>query len=84
MLKTAPAAVVLPRLAAQHLREHRKRQNTQRLALDEAWREHGLVSASIIGTPIEPRNINRLIDLAEFRRLARYRRRRLLARRPGR
>jgi hypothetical protein len=49
----------LPRLGVQQLREHRKRQNAQRLALDEAWREHGFVFASTIGTPIEPRNINR-------------------------
>ena len=59
---TSRRTVVLPRLAAQHLREHRKRQNAQRLALGEAWREHGLVFASTIGTPIEPRNINRRWD----------------------
>jgi integrase len=40
----------------------RKRQIAQRLRLGEAWREHGLVSASTIGTPIEPRNINRRWD----------------------
>ena len=43
--------VVLPKLAVRHLREHRKRQNARRLALGEAWREHGLVCASTIGTP---------------------------------
>ena len=59
---TSRRTVVLPRLAAQHLREHRKRQNAQRLALGEAWREHGLVFASTIGTPIEPRNVNRRWD----------------------
>ena len=59
---TSRRTVVLPRLAVQHLREHRKRQNAQRLALGEAWREHGLVFASTIGTPIEPRNINRRWD----------------------
>jgi len=59
---TSRRAVVLPRLAVRHLREHRKRQNARRLALGEAWREHGLVFASTIGTPIEPRNINRRWD----------------------
>ena len=39
---------VVPRLAVQHLREHRKRQNAQRLALGEAWREHGKLAASLI------------------------------------
>src|SRR5262249_57377626 len=59
---TSRRTVVLPRLAVRRLREHRKRQNAQRLALGEAWREHGLVFASTIGTPIEPRNINRRWD----------------------
>jgi integrase len=54
--------VVLPRLAVRYLREHRKRQNTERLTLGEAWRDHGLVFASWVGTPIEPRNINRRWD----------------------
>ena len=43
---TSRRTVVLPRLAIRHLREHRKRQNAHRLALGEAWREHGLVFAS--------------------------------------
>ncbi len=34
----------------------------------DAWREHGLVFASTIGTPIEPRNVNRRWD--ELRRKA--------------
>ena len=59
---TSRRTVVLPKLAIRHLREHRKRQNARRLALGEAWREHGLVFASTIGTPIEPRNINRRWD----------------------
>lgn len=54
--------IALPKVAVRHLREHRKRQNARRLALGEAWREHGLVSACTIGTPIEPRNINRRWD----------------------
>jgi integrase len=54
--------VILPRLAIRCLREHRKRQNTERLTLGEAWQDHALVFASSIGTPIEPRNINRRWD----------------------
>jgi integrase len=59
---TSRRTVVLPKLAIRHLREHRKRQTAQRLKLGEARREHGLVFASTIGTPIEPRNINRRWD----------------------
>ena len=54
--------VVLPKLAVRYLREHKKRQNAERLALGDAWREHGLVFASSVGTPIEPRNVNRRWD----------------------
>jgi len=42
--------------------------DVMRLALGEAWRERGLVFASSIGTPIEPRNVNRRWD--ELRRKA--------------
>ena len=52
----------MPKLAIRHLRELRKQQDARRLTLGEAWREHGLVFASTIGTPIEPRNINRRWD----------------------
>jgi integrase len=51
-----------------YLREHKKRQDAERRALGDAWREHGLVFASSIGTPIEPRNVNRRWD--ELRRKA--------------
>ena len=46
--------VVLPKLAVRYLREHKKRQAAERLAPGDAWREHGLVFASSVGTPIEP------------------------------
>jgi integrase len=45
-----------------HLQEHKKRQDAERLALGDTWREHGLVFASTIGTPIKPRNVNRRWD----------------------
>ncbi len=41
------------------LREHRARQNERRLALGEVWRDHGLVFASEVGTPIQGRNLLR-------------------------
>ena len=60
--------VVLPRFAMRHLQEYKKRQDAERQALGDAWREHGPVFASSIGTPIEPRNVNRRWD--ELRRKA--------------
>jgi hypothetical protein len=36
--------------------------DAERQALAEAWRENGLVFASSIGTPVEPRNVNRRWD----------------------
>ena len=51
---TSVRTVVLPRLAVRFLREHRTRQNTERLTLSEAWQDHGLVFASSVGTPLEP------------------------------
>jgi integrase len=55
-------SVVLPKIAVRYLEEHRNRQDNERLELGEAWREHGLVFASSVGTPIEPRNVNRRWD----------------------
>jgi integrase len=59
---TSVRAVVLPRIAVRYLQEHRGRQDAERLTLGNGWREHGLVFASSIGTPIEPRNVNRRRD----------------------
>jgi len=69
-LKTSSArrTVVLPQFAVRHLREHKNRQEAERLVLGDAWREHGLVFASSVGTPVEPRNVNRRWD--ELRRKA--------------
>ena len=65
---SARRTVVLAQFAARHLEVHKKRQDAERLALGDTWREHGLVFASSIGTPIEPRNVNRRWD--ELRRRA--------------
>jgi hypothetical protein len=60
--------VVLPWLAVRHLKEHKKRQDAEGQALEEVWRKHGLVFASSVGIPVEPRNVNRRWD--ELRRRA--------------
>jgi integrase len=60
-----------PCLAA--LREHEKHQDEERRAAGERWQETGLVFTTGIGTPIEPRNLNRtftkLCDDAGIRRV---------------
>jgi integrase len=59
---TSLRVVVIPKLAVSSLTKHRARQDAERLSLGEAWRDHGLVFASSVGTPVEPRNINRRWD----------------------
>ncbi len=49
-------------MAVRSLTEHRERQNRERLTLGDAWRDHSLVFASSVGTPIDPRNVNRRWD----------------------
>ena len=44
------------------LRSHRTRQLEERLALGSNWQENGFVFTSTIGTPLEPRNLNRTFD----------------------
>ena len=55
-------ALPLPSLLVAALRVHRSRQLEERLALGSDWQESGYVFVSTIGTPIEPRNINRTFD----------------------
>jgi integrase len=54
--------VELPSVCVDALRSHKVRQATERLAAGPRWQDHGLVFASKIGTPIEPRNLTRHYD----------------------
>jgi integrase len=60
--------VSLPDAVMAALKEHRRRQNEQRLALGEAWQDHDLVFAAANGNPINLDNVGRdfqrLIQLA--------------------
>lgn len=73
-LKTSASAatLALPRSVVEALREHRKAQAAERLAA-KIWVDSDLVFTTRIGTPIEPRNINRawnaLCDRAGVRRI---------------
>jgi integrase len=66
------AIPLLPQLVSA-LTEHRDRQDRERAAAGQRWQEHGLVFTTTIGTPIEPRNLNRsftaLCDSAGIRRI---------------
>jgi integrase len=49
-------------LATRALELQRVRQAKERLAAGALWHDHGLVFASTIGTPLEPRNVNRRFE----------------------
>ncbi|MGH3774535.1 MAG: tyrosine-type recombinase/integrase [Pseudonocardiaceae bacterium] len=51
--------IPLPKITRQVLIEHRNRQAAERATAGELWTEHDLVFATAVGTPIEPRNLNR-------------------------
>lgn len=52
----------LSKLATGALSRQKVRQAKERLAAGKDWHDHGLVFASTIGTPMEPRNVNRRFD----------------------
>ena len=54
---------ITPALVAM-LRAHRADQATERLAAGDQWTDSGLVFASEFGTPVDPRNILRTIQIA--------------------
>ena len=58
--RTIPIA---PSLVAM-LRAHRADQEAERLAAANQWQDHGLVFATEFGTPVDPRNILRTIQIA--------------------
>ncbi len=49
----------LPQAVVEALREHRIRQDEDRLAAGELWREEGLVFATMLGTPLDAANVRR-------------------------
>jgi hypothetical protein len=46
------------------LRAHRADQDAERLAAGDQWQDHGLVFASKFGTPADPRNVLRTVQIA--------------------
>jgi integrase len=54
--------VPLPPVCASALRAHRRRQVAERLEAGPYWQDTGLVFTTTLGTPIDPRNVNRWFD----------------------
>lgn len=52
--------IPLPRVAAEALREQRRRQAEARLRAGRLWRDLGYVFTTSVGTPLEPRNVRRV------------------------
>lgn len=52
-------SVPLPAVTWQALKAHKGRQAGERLKLGDAWQDFGLVFPTGLGTPMEPRNLNR-------------------------
>lgn len=57
--RTSRRTVPFPAGVAAKLREHRARQNRDRLAAGDRWRESGHVFASTIGTPLDGPNVTK-------------------------
>jgi integrase len=51
--------LALPRKCIEALREHRVRQAKDRLSAGALWKDHGLVFASLAGTPLDDHNVRR-------------------------
>ncbi|HEX6500092.1 MAG TPA: site-specific integrase [Micromonosporaceae bacterium] len=74
-VKTADSerAVPLPKNLVDVLRDHQAAQLVDKEAAGDAWQEHGMVFATKLGTPIEPRHLNRhfarLCERAAVRRI---------------
>ena len=63
-LKTAGSrrTLALPAPALDRLRAHRRRHLEERMEAGPAWRDHGLVFTTEIGTPLSPSNFRRCFD----------------------
>ena len=60
--EASDATVPLPKITRRVLVEHRERQDKERVDAAEVWQDQGLVFPTSVGTPIEPRSLNRHFD----------------------
>ena len=56
---TSHRTLPLPHVVVEALEEHQTRQASERLVAGRAWQDYGLVFCTEIGTPLDPRNLNR-------------------------
>jgi integrase len=56
--------IPLPRVVVEVLVRHRGAQESERVHLAESWPDSGYVFVTPIGTPIDPRNCTRIVQLA--------------------
>lgn len=61
--KAGRRTIPVPPLLLAHYRAHWDRQQGERTYLDVRWKEHGLIFPSEVGTPMSPRNFERLYHL---------------------
>ena len=52
-------SIPMPDVCVRALTAHRTRQAEERLAAGSKWQDHNLVFATVIGTPLDPRNVSR-------------------------
>ena len=65
--EASEATIPLPKVTRKALLAHRERQDADRAEARECWQDHGLVFATQIGTPIEPRALDRDFSLLRVR-----------------
>ncbi len=58
--KTSKRILPVPPLLLDRLRAHWRNQQEERKLLGVEWKEHGLIFPSEVGTPLGPRNLNRM------------------------
>jgi len=49
----------MPMAVADALKAHKAQQAEDRLLAGDLWRDHGLVFASVVGTPLDPSHVRR-------------------------
>lgn len=57
--EASDATLPLPKVTHRELLAHRDRQEKERIEAGEIWHHYGLVFPTRVGTPIEPRSLNR-------------------------
>jgi integrase len=60
--EASDATIPLPKVTRRVLLDHHDRQAKERVDAADAWHDHGLVFPTSVGTPIEPRSLNRHFD----------------------